>query len=406
MRLLMLVLLVACGPAQDSPTAPTLDPDLHGYAGPMALVNANVLSMEDPEISIGQTVLVHDGRVVEIRGTADGAPPPDARIVDLQGAYLMPGLADMHVHLRREHVHGFLRSGITTVRDLWGHSETLELAEEARLDGLVPRIVLTGPGIDGSPPIRPTPAVLDRPEDATGLVSDLVAQEWGALKVYQNLRHAPFLALSDAARDAGIGLVGHVPTDVPLEDALGRMRSIEHLEGYDKALAGHRLTGFRSWASVDPAMMPLLADRTVESGTWNTPTMVIVARALSNNSSGAQAARAMDNVRLMVRRLHEAGAPLMAGTDAGIAGIAAGASLHDELNEFVKAGLSAYAAIRTATVNPARFLGMDRESGVVAAGAVADLLVVDSNPLEDLNAARDPTAVILRGRFLLADSLP
>lgn len=405
MRLLTLVLLIACGPAQDSPTGPTLDPDLHGYAGTLAFVDANVLSMATPEISVGQTVLVRAGRVVEVRPTADGAPPADARVIDLQGAYLMPGLADMHIHLRREHVQGLLRSGVTTVRDLWGHSETLELRAESRLDGLVPRVVLTGPGIDGSPPIRPTPAVLDRAGDAVGLVSDLLAQEWEALKVYQNLRHAPFIALADAAEAAGIGLVGHVPTDVPLEVALGRMRSIEHLEGYDKALAGQRLTAFRSWPAVDRSLMPIWAERTAESGTWNTPTMVIVRRALSNNASGSQAVQAMENVRLMVRHLHEAGAQLLAGTDAGIAGILPGASLHDELSEFVRAGLTPFEAIRTATVNPARFLGMEGESGVVEAGAWADLLVVGSNPLENLDAARAPTAVVLRGRLLLTDSI-
>jgi len=152
-------------------------------------------------------------------------------VVDVRGRYIVPGLADMHVHLRREHVRSFLRSGITLVRDLWWHDETLALRDEARKGGLVPWVVTTGPGIDGSPPIRPTPALLERPEDAARLVAELMDRNWDALKVYQNLRQDSLLALFDAANAAGVNLVGHVPTDVPLEKALGRMRSIEHLEG-------------------------------------------------------------------------------------------------------------------------------------------------------------------------------
>jgi imidazolonepropionase-like amidohydrolase len=317
----------------------------HDRQVPLALVHANVLTMEGgPTIERDQTVVIRDGRIVSVSPTVTNDPPDDADVVDVRGRYIVPGLADM-------------------------------------------------------------PALLERPEDAARLVAELMDRNWDALKVYQNLRQDSFLALFNAANAAGVNLVGHVPTDVPLEKALGRMRSIEHLEGYDQALVGYRLTAFRSWVSVKPDAMALWARRTVDSGTWNTPTLVVIRNALSNNASSGDADRALKNVRLMVRYLHEAGAPLLAGTDAGLPVVTPGRSLHDELDQLMAAGLSSYDAIASATTNPARFLRLQGEVGVVKAGSRADLLLLESNPLENPRSMRDPAAVILRGRFLVPDSI-
>jgi imidazolonepropionase-like amidohydrolase len=408
MFLVALLLLAACAAAGTGPTAPPIEDlaELHGHQGSLALVHASVLTMDDgARVERDRTVVIRDGRIVSVGPTVTTDPPTDVRVVDVHGRYIVPGLADMHVHLRRQHVPSFLRSGITLVRDLWGHDETLALRDEARQGGHVPWVVATGPGIDGSPPVRPTPALLERPEDAARLVAEVMDGRWDALKVYQNLRQDSFLALFDAAQAAGVNLVGHVPTDVPLEKALGRMRSIEHLEGYDQALVGYRLQAFRSWVSVKPNDMALWARRTVDSGTWNTPTLVVIGEALSNHASSGDADRAMKNVRLMVRYLHEAGAPLLAGTDAGVPVVAPGGSLHDELDQLVAAGLSPYDALAAATVNPARFLGLRGEVGVVKGGGRADLLLLEADPLENLRTMRSPTAVILRGRFLVPDSI-
>jgi hypothetical protein len=396
--------IAACASGGDDPTRP--DPEqfveLHGYGGPLALIHAHVLTMDNgPMIERDQIVIIRDGRIVAVGRTEEMAPPADARTVDMAGLYVIPGLADMHVHLRREHVPQYLRNGITTVRDLWGHGEILELRSESRNGGNVPWIVTTGPGIDGSPPVRPTPALLDRPEDAAGLVEALALQGWDALKVYQNLRRDAFLALAQAAAAAETDLVGHVPTDVPLSEALGRMRSIEHLEGYDKALVGQRQRGFRSWTLVEPADMALWARRTADSGTWNVPTLVVIRKVLTNNNSSGGAGRGVSNARTMVGHLHDAGASILSGTDAGVPLVEPGTSLHDELAELIAAGLSPYDALAAATASPARFLGLDGQLGVVKAGARADLVLLRANPLEDLRTARSPVAVVLRGRLLV-----
>jgi len=401
---LALVAIAACvaiGAAAPEPVSRQLA-ELHDYEGPLALIHADLLSMDHgATIERDRTVLLRDGRIVAVGRTEEVTPPSDARVVDVRGLYVMPGLADMHVHLQREHVAAFLRHGITTVRDLWGHAGIVDLRSESRDGGRVPWVVATGPGIDGSPPVRPTSAVLDRPEDAAGLVDELTDQGWDAFKIYQNLRLDAFLALARAATAVDVGLVGHVPTDVPLSEALGRMRSIEHLEGYDKALSGQRERAFRSWTSVDPGQMPLWARRTADAGTWNVPTLIVMRKALTNNTDPKEAARAITNARLMVRHLHDAGAPLMAGTDAGVPVIEPGSSLHEELIELIAAGLSPYDALAAATVNPARFLGLEGKVGGVKVGARADLLLLKANPLEDIQTARSPAGVVLRGRMLI-----
>lgn len=395
-------LAVACSSSVEQPTAvPALPADLHGYAAPLALAHARVLTMEDgPRLLADRTVLVEDGRIANIFDSDTRVPPRRFRTIDLGGQILLPGLVDMHVHLSESDVPAYLRHGITTVRDMWGHDAIRVLRERAGRDETVPSIATTSPGIDGSPPVRPTPAVVIDAATVEAVVARLAGEGWEALKTYQNLGHEAFLALHRAADGVGLALVGHVPTAVPLAEALSRMRSIEHLEGYDKALAGRRERGFRAWASVDTTAMRWWAARTAAAGVWNTPTLVVMSKVVGQALDAAGAAEARDNMRLMVRHLFDAGAPLLAGTDAGVPVVDPGSSLHDELQLLVRAGLTPYSALETATANPARFLGQEEEFGSIRIGARADLLIVGQDPLEGLGALRSPTAVLLRGRWL------
>jgi imidazolonepropionase-like amidohydrolase len=136
------------------------------------------------------------------------------------------------------------------------------------------------------------------------------------------------------------------------------------------------------------------------------PTLVVIRKALTNNAGPQDAARAMANARLMVRRLYDAGAPLLAGTDAGVPVVEPGTSLHEELAELIAAGLSPYDALAAATVNPARFLGLEGKVGVVKVGARADLLLLKGNPLEEMGTVRSPVGVVLRGRMVVPERSP
>ena len=138
---------------------------------------------------------------------------------------------------------------------------------------------------------------------------------------------------------------------------------------------------------------------TAASGTWNCPT-TLVHEALLCSASATTRSRAGEGRRAAIRAFHEAGARLLAGTDAGIGLTEPGSSLVEELQAFVASGLSRHDAVRTATVDAAGFLREPGEFGVVRAGARADLLLVAGNPLEDLRRLTRPAAIMVRGQWV------
>jgi len=132
----------------------------------------------------------------------------------------------------------------------------------------------------------------------------------------------------------------------------------------------------------------------------------VVVAALAGRNAPAESAAVVANRRRFVKALRDAGAPLLAGTDAGIDVVPPGTSLVVELAELVAAGLSPAEALRAATVNPARFLGVSTELGTVEVGKRADLVLVRGDPLADITRLRAPIGVMLRGRWLPVGALP
>ena len=367
--------------------------------GSIAVVHATVLEPETGERTAGQTILVSADRIVAVGDDGTVALPPGTISIDAAGRTVLPGLVDSHVHARSADLALYVDEGITTVRNLWGFPGLQEGAAALIRDGAVtPSIDSASPGIDGPGSPWPYTQLLTDPGEAEPLVAGLAGEGWRWLKVYSHLDPAVFDSIADAAGAHGIRFLGHVPFAVPLQHALDRgMLSIEHLTGYDRALGGHGPTPAETWASVDVDQMPSIAAATAAAGTWNCPTMAIV-KAL--NAGGTASAEASRRRRLLVGALHAAGARLLAGTDSGIDVTRPGTSLHDELDELVASGLSPLEALRAATTWPADFLDRVGEVGTVAAGARADLVMVDGDPRQDVAVLRHPRAVMLRGAWL------
>lgn len=171
--------------------------------------------------------------------------------------------------------------------------------------------------------------------------------------------------------------VGHVPRRIEVEHVLeSGQRSIEHLGGYQFITGANRIER--------------LVELTKERGAWNCPTISVQKRLGSVR---------IPKLRELVHLLDEAGAGLLIGTDSGIDLTEPGVSIHEELGEFVTAGLSPYGALRGATHGAARFLAGEREFGSVAPGLRADLLLLDGNPLDDVRFVRRPRGVMLRGAW-------
>jgi imidazolonepropionase-like amidohydrolase len=368
-----------------------------------AFVGVQVIPMDEERVLAAQTLLVRDGVIAALGDSATVAVPDDAQVRHGCGLYLLPGLIDMHAHLEQADLALYLANGVTTVRNMWGTAQVQDLIRRINNGSIAgPTVYSAGTGLDGSTAFTNGPIIVEDPARADSVVAGQVSLGWDFIKVHQELKLPAYQAILAAARRQNICVLGHVPTRVPIEEALTLGHaSIEHLTGYDVALnrAGN-FWGPRAWANIDESKIPALVARTVETGAWNCPTLNafdLVAPLFGAPPS--ERVLIVQNRRRMVKALHEAGAKLLAGTDAGTNVTTAGTGLHDELAELVNAGLSPYATLRTATVNAAEFLGKTEQLGSLAVGKRADLILLQENPLENIRALATIKAVMVGGRL-------
>lgn len=401
---------------------------------PLVLHDVNLVPLTGERVVEGVTVLVRDGRIAGIGAREALQAPPGATVVEAAGLWLLPGLVEMHVHLRDGlALDLFLGNGVTSIRNMDGTPRVLAW-REAVADGR-----LRGPEITSGSPFLHRHA-RDAPEryvgsadEARRMVRRIAAQGYDYVKIAE-LDDEPFFALMDEARKVGIPVVGHIPNyDLDLERVLAEgMTSVEHIEElyrvwFDSKPDETKIAGFvdlvrRSGVPVstllrsEEVMNGLFAEREA----YLTPERL--ARALRYNGPVARerldaALKSIaggdwqrppvdvDFVLRLVRELYRAGVVLVPGTDSGGSFVIAGFGLHEELALYERAGLTPYEALRTATVNAARVLGQLDRKGTVEVGKQADLILVDANPLEGLGTLREPVGMVLRGEWIDAGEL-
>ncbi|MHC4732016.1 MAG: amidohydrolase family protein [Planctomycetota bacterium] len=389
-----------------------------GDDGVTAIVDVNVVPMDSERVLEHHTVLVRKGRVAAVG--KEVAVPADAFRIDGRGRYLMPGLADMHVHnwYEKEHLL-FLANGVTTIRNMWGTPKQLKWRREIGAGTrLGPTLHTTGPILDGARATWPGSTIVTTVEDARAAVRRIRAEGYPSLKIYNGLRRDVYGALVAEARQQGLRVVGHVPRAVGISGALAaRQDCIEHLEGYVDLETGERQR---------------IAQETAALGIWNCVTLVVywshlrwdelperpemkyvpaplreTWRAMTKRRPDKEHLERLRRLRRrsreLTKALHEAGAKLLLGTDCATPFIIAGWSAHRELRLLVEAGLTPYEALRAGTVDAAAYLGDD--FGTVAVGKRADLVLVEANPLEDVRNAARRVGVMVRGRWLPAAEL-
>ncbi|MFB3065224.1 MAG: amidohydrolase family protein [Planctomycetota bacterium] len=393
----------------------------------IAFVGVNVVPMSAAGVIENRTVLVKDGLIAALGRVGKTTLPEGTLEIDARGLYLMPGLCDMHVHnwYAEEHLL-FVANGVTCVRNMWGNPMHLRWRREIEAgERLGPRIFTTGPLLDGKPPLWQGSTIVETAEQAAAAVAEQKQAGYDAIKVYNGLKPEAYAALVEAAAAQGLPVYGHVPKAVGIEGVLkARQGSIEHLTGY-----------LQRWTEGDPALFAAQAKATAEAGTWNCPTTVVFQKFVplaeanklrarpemkyvppkllatwdptkdfrSRNLKPEQfaAIKRANGTRLkLIKAMHDAGARLILGTDCANPFVVAGWSVHEELQNFVDAGLSPYEALRTSTADAAEFLGRAPEFGTVEVGKRADLILVKGNPLDDVAHAARRAGVVVRGRWL------
>jgi len=396
--------LVGCAAHAPPPAAPRA-------TGQLAFVDVAVVSPIDARVTPHQTVVIDGERVVAVGRVA---PPAGATVVRASGQFLVPGFADMHVHLpdseaEIERVLDLsLACGVTTIRGMQGMPIHLTARDRLRAEHRVaPELVLAGPPI--------TTAIT--PDQARALVRDQKQAGYDLIKVIGGIELPAYQALVEAAAAAHIPVVGHVPKTVGIDAALAaHQKSIEHLQGYRDAAAAPA-----------PALAEL-ATRTRDAGVWNCPTLDFYTVALgSDRTTLAQregiAAFASDDelaawnkaladappppdgdariaqLAAIARELDARGAPLLVGSDTPDTFQLPGFGYVEELRAMARAGLSPAAVLRAATSSADAFFGRPHD-GTIAPGARADLVVLDRDPLASVENLAHPAGVVVRGHYL------
>ena len=409
------------------------------------IADATVIAM-DGTPAVQASVLIEDGSIAAIGPGLEA--PRDAMVIDASGLTLMPGLVDMHVHhYAPEDGPVYLANGVTSVRNMWGTLETARIDEGARLHARPgPRIYSPGPLMDGPEPIWGEGSlVVTGPEMARGAVRAQKAAGFEAIKLYEKLDAATFTAAVGEAKAAGMKVYAHTPLAMTVDEVIGlRIDSLEHLNNVQDALVPddyQHPEGYdylATWAVAERGKMDRLAQLFATNGVANAVTLeVTIGRyastldpeAFFEGEEGAYVPKAMRDWWMesagktrewatrdaiaearakqiaFVRALHEAGAPLLIGTDAPNPFVVPGFSLHGELASFREAGLSNREILTIATRRAAEFLGEGDSFGKVAKGMRADLLLVKGDPLSDLSILRRPEAVIAGGQVYDRDAL-
>jgi imidazolonepropionase-like amidohydrolase len=364
---------------------------------PFSIANVGVVDVAGGRVVPDQTVVVRDARISF--GAGEGA------LIDGRGRFLIPGLWDMHVHLcwKGEGVLSTLvEHGITAVRDLGGHLDELD-AWRATIDAgtrLGPRIWRAGPILNGAS-FNEFQRVIADAGEARAAARELADAGVDFLKTHRRTSREAYFALIDEGRKVGLDVVGHIPMEVtPQEAAESGQETIEHTETlfegtFDAARTEPLATAIRRFRAEEADE---LFAHIAENGVVFTPTLAPWALVLDGPPSDERAEweKLFPEFLALVGQMREAGVPLVAGTDLA-ADRPAGITLHRELKLLVEAGLTPAEALRSATLLPALLLGEGDNLGTVEPGKLADLVLLDGNPLEDISNISRIHTVIARG---------
>ena len=381
---------------------------------PLAFTHVTVIDAAHAVAQDDQTVLLAGDRIADVGKTGTVTIPADAQVVDAPGRFLIPGLWDMHVHTFRHSPRStndwffslFIANGVTGVRDMWATADDFPQIVRWRKgidDGTFvgPRFGAVGWLVDGPEPVWEYSDVVRTPQEAREFVHRVKATGIDFVKVYTKLRPEEYFAIADEAKKVGIPFAGHVPDAVRAAAAGDAgQRTMEHLRNVDLGCSSkeEELMQAKAWGpqqakemrdTYDQQKCEQLLAKFARNQTWQVPTNVLflgdrsLLRSLLTDSRSKylpsdvrarweqqlpkletsprqeeQRQRNQQERLAIIAMMNKAGVPMMAGTDVGNPFLFPGFSVHDELTTFVQAGLTPGEALKTATYNPARFLGM------------------------------------------------
>ena len=417
------------------------------------ITHLTLIDTQSGRESRDQTVVISGDRITAVTNSRDAKPQPGDKVVDGTGKYVIPGLWDMHVHTWKyaSTYPLYIANGITGVREMFGPPDANAFrAELASKRVLAPRMYIASPIIDGHPRVWPESIEVADADEARRVVREQKIKGADFIKAYSRLSRESYFAIIDESHRLGLPVDGHVPSQITAWEASdAKQRSFEHLNGIAMACSTReeelkpKLNAttvirerYRVMAqatrSYSPEKCSRLFARLRANENWQVPTLTVLRSfGLLNDPQFRDDNRiryfggkyrewltAKDDFRMkdweaadfaiqreiyafsqkLVGEMFRAGVPILAGTDTGNPYCFPGFSLHDELALLVESGLTPLAALRSATVDPAKFMNASDRYGSVASGKIADLVLLDADSLADIHNTTRIAAVFLSGK--------
>ncbi|MBT7502346.1 MAG: amidohydrolase family protein [Gemmatimonadales bacterium] len=416
--------------------------------GTIAFTHVNVLPMTAETVLADQTVVVVDGRITEVGAAGDVMLGRGATVIDGTDQYLMPGLAEMHAHVPpgdnppRDAVEDLLflyvANGITTIRGMLGSDYQIPLADELEQSQLLgPNFYVAAPSLNGT--TAPTA------EAAEGLIRAAKESGYDLMKIHPGIPLDAWDRMAEVAEEVNLTFGGHVPADVGLVHAIETgMSTVDHLDGYVQAIASDNVqaqvnAGTISLGGlvegVDEGKLAEIVQLTIDNDVYVVPTMYLwenlygfpdadailsqpEMKYVSQSQRDAWRRQSEGNARggeeevaaylalrkQVLKELSDAGAGILMGTDSPQMFNVPGYALHRELQVVAEAGISNYEILKSGTAWVGKYvadhLELDGSFGTVAAGQRADLVLLGSNPMDDLENLTDRVGVMVRGRWV------
>ncbi|MEN0037920.1 MAG: amidohydrolase family protein [Cellvibrio sp.] len=410
--------------------------------------NVNVIAMDKPVAKNNMAVAIKEGKIVAIISQSRAHKINANKRVDGEHRYLMPGLADMHIHVRwkpQTMFNLFLAQGVTTVANMWlldgdGAIDHLQLRDQIAAGEVVgPRYLVGGVFLGGD-----FPATLAEVES---VLDEHQKKRIDFVKIHDDIDSDIYNAIIAGAKKRGLNVRGHAQRNKPLKNSLS-LNSLEHMEEFlyvsrDTPFAADNreefLSDYRANAErlLDNKYRAQVVNDIATSGIYVDPTLIVYKMvgewasdehlaAMRNNPeleylpadvrehwlnpatnpyqeegfplTKAEVDHNLKILFLLTKELHDAGVPLLTGTDT-FGTLVPGLSLHQELSLFVEAGLTPFEALKCSTVNVANYLGEKGKAGVIQVGARADFILLDKNPLIDIRNTRSVSGVYTNARW-------
>lgn len=417
----------------------------------LVINHLNVITMLDDQVLEDHSIYVKDGVIMEI-APMEKISVAGVRSLDGRGMYVFPGLAEFHAHLPNPEQFGavfqeevlwmYLANGVLRIRSMLGHESHLDLKKRVDSGELAgPRMFISGPSLNGTS--------VENPDAGRKMVRDQKAAGYDHLKLHPGLDDPKFLAIADEAKKAGIYYGGHVSLDVGLVTSVKNgYRSVEHMDGFleamlpDGTVIDPTVSGpfnMNLVGQVDQSKLAGLIQLCLDNKTWMAPTLTLFERYFGyqpayelrqqpemfylpgqlttqwfNTKSKLEAdgvlAEAKVKPYLEFRQklfldLHKAGVPMIMSSDSPQVFNVPGFSIHREIESMSQAGMSNYEILKTGSVNCADYFEESGEWGVLKPGAAAEFVLVQKNPLEDLETLQKPQAIMIQGKFIQRDEL-